>query len=243
MRRVGWIFACCSLMLFGVEETEISKYLQKEINPQNPFIRYKKIGNMLGIPLPVIKKNIPKYYKQSFFGEKEEVKNLINKENKWDPFSLSNSVFNSALKEVSPIFSQRLDSLIETYIPKADFKINLDSYVTQESQNIGGDVNLSFPILEYQNSSVFLIGGFMRDSQTLQWGEKYGIEHKIKNIGLPNLVLMQSVIQNHNVVNERTWNYGLEYSPFRNILLYFQRENNKIDQDNTKTGIQYRILF
>lgn len=243
MKWFGLGFFCCGLALFGVEETEISKYLQREINPQNPFNRYKKIGDMLGIPLPVIERNIPKRYKQSPFREKEEVKSLIDKESKWDPFALSNSVFDSALKEASPIFSQQLDRLIEIYIPKADFEVNLDSYVTQESQNIGGDVNLSFPILEYKKSSVFLMGGFTRDSQTLEWGEKYGIEHQIRSFGLQNLVLMQSVIQNNNVVNERTWNYGLEYSPFRHIRLYLQRENNKINQDNTKTGIEYKILF
>ena len=124
-----------------------------------------------------------------------------------------------------------------------EFKVNLNSYFTRDDQNIGGDFNLNLPILEYEDFSLLLVGGFSRDPQTLNWGEKYGIKHQVENVLLQNLVLMQSVVQNNEVVNEQTWNYGVEYSPFKSIKLFLQRENNRIQEDNTKAGIRYRFLF
>lgn len=241
---VRWFFFIfCSVMLFGVEETKISNYLQKEIHPQNPFNSYKKIGDMFGVPLPVIEEKTPQYYKQPFYKEKEEVKSLVDENAKWDTYSLSHKFFNSALKATSPIFSQQLNSLVGVYIPKVEFKVNLNSYVSRDNRNIGGNLNLNLPILEYKKSSLLLMGGFTRDPQTLDWSEKYGIKHQIKGVLLQNLVLMQSVMQNNEVMNEQTWNYGVEYSPFKSIKLYLQRENNKIQENNTKAGIQYKFLF
>ncbi|MCL9822307.1 hypothetical protein [Helicobacter colisuis] len=233
----------CNVMLFGVEETAISNYLRKEIHHQNPLNNYKKFGDMFGVPLPVIEEKIPKHYKQPFYKEKEEVKSLIDENAEWDAYSLSNKVFNSTLKAASPIFSEQLNNVAGIYIPKVEFKVNLNSYFTRDDQNIGGDFNLNLPILEYEDFSLLLVGGFSRDPQTLNWGEKYGIKHQVENVLLQNLVLMQSVVQNNEVVNEQTWNYGVEYSPFKSIKLFLQRENNRIQEDNTKAGIQYRFLF
>ncbi|STQ87713.1 hypothetical protein [Helicobacter pullorum] len=60
---------------------------------------------------------------------------------------------------------------------------------------------------------------------------------------LQNIIFRQSLIQNNDTLSERIWNYGLEYSPFRNFSTYIQRENRKIQKDSTKTGVRYRIVF
>ena len=238
------IFLCFALIAFAKErEMEASKYLKLNIQHNNPFNRFQKYGNILGVPLPVVENKIPKYYKKSPYLEQEEVVDLKSDDWELEPFGLSHKIFNVALKQISPIFSQQIDGVLENYIPKVNFNVNLDAYFSQDTQNLGGDINLTFPILEHRNSSVFFLGGFIRDSQTGEWSEKYGIEHQMQYKFLQNIIFRQSLIQNNDTLSERIWNYGLEYSPFRNFSTYIQRENRKIQKDSTKTGVRYRIVF
>ena len=47
-------------MAFAKErETEASKYLKLNIQHNNPFNRFQKYGNILGVPLPVVENKIP----------------------------------------------------------------------------------------------------------------------------------------------------------------------------------------
>lgn len=221
-------------------QSDIVQYLRLDVKKKNPFEKFKPLGDHFGIPLPSLKND--KTITSNFQVQSNSSSNQdINFET---DYLLNKYVVGSGLKKISTLLSDYiLERLRNNDKDVIHLEIYLDGTVAQEENGIGGDVNLAYRMYKDKINTLEFLGGINRNPITQMWSGSYGAKHRIQHQSLNKLYFEQSLIQNDDLIDERTWRYGLGYSPFSNFIAYVERENNKEGNDSTAAGIKYKITF
>ncbi|WP_299546794.1 hypothetical protein [uncultured Helicobacter sp.] len=245
--KVFWIFVLSFSLCLAKDsspiklKSDIAQYLKLDIKRKNPFEKFQPLGDRFGVPLPSLSSdevvvNDFKVKKQSASsGDFDfETEHLFNE-----------YIVSAGFNKVSTL----LDDYIKETLKKSDkgdiinLEIHLDGVATQNKSEIGGDVNLAYRVHKDKINTLELLGGINRDPATQMWSGSYGAKHKIQHESLKKLYFEQSLVQNDDLIDDRTWKYGVGYSPFNNFTTYVERENHKEGDDSTNAGIKYKITF
>lgn len=227
-------------------EENITKFLKKDIKRINPFDQYRGYESFLGVPLPSAKTpKIP--YKSPFNSPFERHQNRAKTTTPsfdFNTYGISTSVLNMGLNKLSSLIGSKSGDIVGKYISGIKFDVNLSSSIDEKQKNLGGDIKISAPLYKKKLSELYLLGTVKKSLKEDEWSGSYGFSHKLKAPKIQNLYFMQSFTQDQDKIGEKTFNYGVEYSPIKNFSTFIQKEIKTIgDTDTTKAGVQYRINF
>ncbi|WDL74160.1 hypothetical protein [Helicobacter winghamensis] len=246
--KVLWIFIFIFIFSFSFAQnapiklkSDIAQYLKLDIKRKNPLEAFKPLGDRFGIPLPALS------------SDKVVINNFqVKKQSKSkEDFDLeTEDMFNeyvvgAGFDKVSTLLSDYIKETIRQS-NKSDvinLEIHLDGVATQNESGIGGDFNLVYRVHKDKINTLELLGGINHNPTSQMWSGSYGAKHRIQHKSLKKLYFEQSLVQNDDLIDERTWKYGVGYSPFKNFTTYVERENNKKGDDSTKAGVKYKITF
>lgn len=219
-------------------KSDIAQYLELDIKRKNPFEAFKPLSDSFGIPLPSLNNEM---VVNAFQTNKQTA---ISKDFNFKRDSVFNTyVLGAGFKHISTLLEDYVKEILKNKDNVINVEMHLNGVVTREESGVGGDVNLLYRVHKDKINTFELLGGFNRNLATQMWGGSYGAKHKIQHELLKKLYFEQSFVQNNDLIDERTWKYGLGYSPFRNFKTYIEREDNKESEDSTKAGMQYKITF
>ncbi|MBX7544790.1 hypothetical protein [Helicobacter turcicus] len=231
---------CCAEESFK-PKSDIAQYLKLDIKRKNPFEAFKPLGDRFGIPLPSLKNdevvvNDFQVKKQTLEGGDFNFKrdNVLNTYILGTGFNQASTLLSDYIKET--LRNNGKDDVV-------NIEVHLNGVATREESGVGGNVNLLYSVHKDRINTLELLGGFNHNPTTQMWSGSYGAKHKIQHTSLRKLYFEQSFVQKDDLMDERTWKYGVGYSLFGNFKTYIERENNKESEDSTKAGVQYKITF
>lgn len=233
---------CLLLSFIYSTESNISKYLKKDIKQRNPFADYRELEGILGAPLPLMSVEKSKaVYESPFVERKKEVGS--SKKLQVDTLSVSNYIFNAGLSKLSPVVSNNVDDFFARYTSIVDFDLSLNSNISNEVQTIGGNAIMYITLYESNIAKFLFFGALNRDASTRLWSTYYGVENRLKFGNTLHKVFFREKLTDDN--NRDTIYYGYEFVPFKHFTTYVQGERNNInDKINTyKIGARYKIRF
>ena len=241
MRKLS-LFFCFLLSIVYSSESDIAKYLKRNIKYKNPLSNYKALEGILGAPLPIMSIEKSKViYKSPFVERKKEVGS--SRKLRIDTLSVSNYIFNVGLSKLSPIVSSNIDEFFTRYTSIFDFDLSLNSSISHEVHTIGGNAIMYITLYESDAIKFLFFGALNRDASAMLWSTYYGVENRFKFGNTLHKVFFREKLTDDNIGD--TQYYGYEFVPFRYLTTYIQGEKNSMNtKTNTfKIGARYKIRF
>lgn len=225
------------------KQSDISKYLNKKIKYRNPLSDYKALEGILGAPLPIMSVEDSKVVYESPFKDRKPKISKTTKSLNINPLIISNYFFNAGLSRVSPMISDNIDEFFNQYTSVVDFDIDIKTGVSNNVHTVGGNAAMYITIYRNSFTKLLFFGALNRDTKTALWSTYYGVESRLKIGNSSHKIFFREKLVEDNRGDTRY--YGYEYSPFKHLSAYIQREESKMDKSNNKTkvGATYRIRF